>query len=241
MKKILLVVCCLPIVSFGLLSACSKSGESKAQATGPKTPTPEELLAKAGDVTLGLKSVQFSLRREGKPAMLNEKMEITFTEATCSYLAPDRAGSVIKVGLKNGNQMQIEKVWVPEGIFMTNPLTKTFMRVPDAVFNVVALFQANGIPDMLKTGIQKTSMVGKEKLNGRENCRIKGEAEGKKVAPLLADTVPAVGIYPVDVWIEPDTGHVSKMRLDLGGGDAFVIELYAFNEPVEVKSPKVGA
>src|SRR5579862_844124 len=87
-------------------------------------------LNRAADALLALKSTRFSLKREGAPAFLDEKSGITFTAADCIYAAPDRVSCNVKVSLKNGTIVQLTRVWVPEGTFQTNPLTRLWAKVP---------------------------------------------------------------------------------------------------------------
>ncbi len=63
--------------------------------------------------------------------------------------------------LKNGTILQLTRVWVPEGTFQSNPLTRQFGKAPaDANFNGVVLFAKTGIPEILRTAVQKTQVVG---------------------------------------------------------------------------------
>ena len=92
--------------------------------------TPRLILNRAADAILALKSTRFSVRREGTPAMLDEKNGITFTLAECVYAAPGRVSCDVKVTLKNGTVLQLTRVWVPEGTFQSNPLTRQFGKAP---------------------------------------------------------------------------------------------------------------
>ena len=122
-------------------------------------------LNRTADAILALKSTRFSLKREGTPAFLDEKNGITFTVADCVYAAPDRVSCDVKVSLKNGTIVQLTRVWVPEGTFQSNPLTRQFGKAPaDSNFNGVLLFARAGIPDILKTAVQKTQVLGREKI-----------------------------------------------------------------------------
>src|SRR6476620_8569754 len=91
---------------------------------------PQDSLNRAADAILALKSARFSLKREGTPAFLDEKNGITFTVADCRYSAPDRVSCDVKVSLKNGTILQLMRVWVPEGTFQSNPLTRQFGKAP---------------------------------------------------------------------------------------------------------------
>ncbi len=60
----------------------------------------QDQLNRAASAILALKSAQFTLKREGTPAFLDEKNRITFTDADCVYAAPDRVSCNVKVALK---------------------------------------------------------------------------------------------------------------------------------------------
>ena len=116
----------------------------------------QSYLNRTADAVLALKSTRFSIKREGTPAVLDEKNGITFTTCDCTYSAPDRVSCNVKVALKNGTILQLTRVWVPEGTFQSNPLTRQFGKAPaDSNFNGVVLFAKTGVPEILRTAVQK--------------------------------------------------------------------------------------
>src|SRR5215813_6779736 len=136
---------------------------------------------RTADAILALKSARFAIKREGTPAVLDEKNGITFTAADCAYAAPDRVTCSIKVALKNGNILQLTRVWVPEGTFQSNPLTRQYGKVPpDANFNGAVLFAKTGIPEILRTAVQKGQTAGRERIDNRDALHLKGEVSGAK-------------------------------------------------------------
>lgn len=204
---------------------------------------PQDSLNKGADAVLALKSAQFTLTREGTPAVLDEKNGLTFTTADCSYSAPDRVSCNVKVALKSGSIVQITRVWVPEGTFQSNPLTKQFGRVPpDANFNGVVLFARTGIPDILRTAIQKAQLVSSsEKVRTWDTVHIKGEVSGSKLNPLIGGTLKADLMYPVDVWTDVKSSNVVQLHVQEPEANGWLISLFAANEPVEIPTPQVPA
>src|SRR5262245_37419751 len=149
---------------------------SGVSAQSPATASPQQHLNRAADAILKLKSAQFTLTREGTPAFLDEKTGVTFTIAQCSYAAPDRVSCNVKVSNKSGTILQLTRVWVPEGTFQSNPLTRQFGKAPaDATFNGAVLFARAGIPAILQTSVQKPQLVGTETINGKSALHLKGE------------------------------------------------------------------
>src|SRR5262245_51180916 len=131
---------CPAVALLGLLvSSVCVDGFEQQNPAGAKGAA-QTLLNRAADAVLALKSTRFSVKREGTPAMLDEKNGISFTLAECVYAAPDRVSCDVKVTLKNGTVLQLTRVWVPEGTFQSNPLTRQFGKAPaDSTFNGVLL------------------------------------------------------------------------------------------------------
>jgi hypothetical protein len=213
-----------------ILSAQAGRGDASAQAH----------LNRAADAILRLKSAQFTLTREGTPAFLDEKNGVTFTNAQCSYAAPDRVSCNVKVSSKSGTILQMTRVWVPEGTFQSNPLTRQFGKVPaDASFNGVVLFARAGVPDILRTSVQKLQTVGTETIRDKRTLHIKGEVSGEKLNPLIASTLKPDLMYPVDLWMEEQSANPVRIHVTESAGNGWLIELFAVNEPVDIPTPKV--
>jgi hypothetical protein len=225
----------------GLL-ACSLVINIAGQARGGGGASTQESLNRAADALLALKSTRFSLKREGMPAFLDEKNGITFTAADCIYAAPDRVSCDVKVSLKTGTIVQLTRVWVPEGTFQTNPLTKQWAKVPaDANFNGVALFAKTGIADILRTSVQKVQVVGTEKIQSKDALHLKGEVSGTKLVPLIGSTLKPELTYPVDLWMDAASANASQLHVAEPDGNGWLIDLSGTNEPVDIPTPKLPA
>ena len=233
----LFVACCLlggPVVSPVVSAAVPQARPAASQSV-------QTDLNRAADVLLSLKSTRFTLRREGAPALLDESTGITFTAADCVYAAPDRAACNVRVALKNGTVLQLARVWVPEGAFQSNPLTRQFARLPpDATFNGSVLFARNGIPQILRTGIQKAQAIGRERILNRDTMHLRGDVSGKALNPLFDALSPDL-VYPVDLWLDERTADLVRLRVAESAGNGWLIELSGTNEPVDIPTPQVPA
>jgi hypothetical protein len=196
-------------------------------------------LNRAADAVLALKSTRFTVKREGTPAMLDEKTGITFTQADCVYAAPDRVSCDVTVTLKNNTVLQLTRVWVPEGTFQSNPLTRQFGKAPaDSTFNGVLLFAKTGIPDIMRTGVEKAQVVGKERVQNRDTLHLKGEVSGAKLMPFIS-TVKPDQAYPVDLWIDEATATPQQLHVTEPDSSGWQIELSRMNEPADVPTPQI--
>jgi LppX_LprAFG lipoprotein len=200
----------------------------------------QSYLNRTADAVLALKSTRFSLKREGTPAVLDAKNGITFTAADCAYSAPDRVSCDVKVSLKNGSILQLTRVWVPEGTFQSNPLTRQFGKAPpDANFNGVVLFAKTGIPEILRTAVQKAQVVARETLQTRQTLRLHGEVSGEKLNPLVGSTLQPDVMYPVDFWAEETSANAVRIHVTEPEGNGWLIELFGTNEPVDIPTPQL--
>jgi hypothetical protein len=197
-------------------------------------------LNRTADAVLALKSTRFSIKREGTPAVLDARNNITFTAADCVYAAPDRVSCNVKVALKNGSILQMTRVWVPEGTFQSNPLTRQFGKAPaDANFNGVVLFAKTGVPEILRTAVQKPQVVGNETLENRQTLHLRGEVSGEKLNPLVGSTLKADVMYPVDLWIDEQSANAARLHVTEPDGNGWHIELFGTNEPVDIPTPQL--
>src|SRR5215831_4813083 len=195
---------------------------------------------RTADAILALKSARFAIKREGTPAVLDEKNQITFTAADCIYAAPDRVSCGIKVALKNGNILQLTRVWVPEGTFQSNPLTRQFGKVPpDSNFNGAVLFAKAGIPEILRTAVQKGQSVGNEKIENHDTLHLKGEVSGAKLNPLVGATLQPTVMYPVDLWVDERSAEPVRLHVTEPDDKGWLIDLFGINEPITIPTPQL--
>jgi len=243
MKKILILGCL-----FLLGAACSLSAPGSAPATKSTptlkptftltpTPSPAQILAASADALLALKSARFSLAREGDPVVFDATTGMAFISADGDYQAPDRVHAKAKVDLF-GNVLEIEIYWVPEGVFISNPLSLQLIAAPaDLGIDGAALFAANGLPAVLRSGIQDPQFAGRETIEDVETIHITGKADGAALAPLTAGALQSGTLYPVDIWVEAATGNPVRVHVAESDGSGWLVDLYDFNADIEIKLP----
>lgn len=224
------------------LGACAASGALNAQQARPaqNRNQTQQHLDRAATAVEGLKSTRFSLKREGPPAFLDEKSGISFTTADCAYAAPARVSCDIKVSLKNGTIVQLTRVWVPEGTFQSNPLTRQFVKLPaDANFNGTALFGKNGIAEVMRSGVQNPQTVGNESVRSQTAVHVKGDVRGDTLNRLIASALKADQLYPVDLWVETGSDNPLQLRFSEAPGTGWLIALSNINDPITIPTPQV--
>ena len=222
-----------------LASSISITGAEQRKPGGSRDAV-QRHLNRTADAVLALKSTRFSIKREGTPAVLDEKNGITFTTCDCTYSAPDRVSCNVKVSLKSGSILQLTRVWVPEGTFQSNPLTRQFGKAPaDSNFNGVVLFAKTGVPEILKTAVQKPQVVERETLQNRPTLHLRGEVSGEKLNPLVGSTLKPDVMYPVDCWIDEKSANTVRIHVTEPEGNGWLIELFGTNEAVDIPTPQL--
>ena len=227
------------------LAACASS----TTPTATPMPTPDELLDRAAQAVATWSSAQFALVREGTPAVLDPATNSTFSEAVGQYQAPDRVSATVKVSVGT-TVLQIQMLWLPEGNFVTNPLTQLWTAAPpDSALNGAALFGPAGIARVLRDSIQNVMLVGAgeaglsgdqpftEIVEGQQTYHLKGEADGEALALLTAGGLTAGTSYPMDVWMETATANIVRVRITEPDGNGWRIDVFAINEPVVIEAP----
>lgn len=224
------------LILLTLVAACS--GPPPAPTATPEpTPTPQQWLDRAADTLLTWQSAQFRLLRQGAPAVLDPQTGITFSEANGQYQSPDRVAAVVKASLF-GALTELQIRWVPEGAFVTNPLTGQFQPLPaDTALDGPGLFQANGIPAALRTALVAPTFVGIESVDGVDALHIRATADGGDLAALTAGTLTAGSQVDVDIWIVQSSLDPLRMVIGEADGNGWQLDLFAVNQPVEIVAP----
>jgi hypothetical protein len=196
------------------------------------------LLDRAAAALASITSGQFALTREGAPAVLDPETGTTFTELTGVFQTPDQGQATVKVSLF-GNTAEVQILWLPEGNQISNPLTGGFVSAPEAIgqLNVAAIIANGDLATALKDSLQNVTLVGIEPLDEATTYHLKGEADGAQLAVLSAGGLTAGVTYPVDVWMDTTTAYPRQVRVTEADDSGWLFELFALNEPVEIKAP----
>lgn len=243
MKKILFLASAVLLVCACSLGASGTAAPSKTGATRTPTvtltptPSPAQILARSADALLALDSARFRIEREGEPVVFDETTGMAFISSDGEYQAPDRVHAKVKVNLY-GNVLEIEMYWLPEGVFISNPLTHGFLNAPaDLGIDAAALFSADGLPAVLKNGIEDPQLAGRETIEDVETIHITGRADGAVLAPLTAGALEGGTLYPVDIWVAAADYTPVRVRVTEPDGSGWLVDLYDFNADITVALP----
>ncbi len=202
----------------------------------PSQIDPEKLLTKAVDEMTHLQSVRFVLLRDGDPVLLDTALGARFTRASGEYRAPAEVHAVVNATVGSA-VLTIEVLWLPAGVFATNPLTGVYARVSGPItLDAPALFAPEGLPETLKSGLRAPSFVGSEILDGRDAYHLRAETDGARLKPLTGGVL-VEGTHTLDLWIDRSSSHLLRLRDRDPSGSGWRLDLTAQNTPVDIPPP----
>lgn len=215
------------------LSACKSE---PPQPTPTPTPTPVEYLKQAAEAMAQIESVQFTLKREGTPVILDPALGLQFVSSEGAYEAPDRVHASTKVELA-GNILLLDMLWLPEGNYMSNPLTGTYIPLSlDITLDPVALFDDKvGISHIMVERVKEPVEVGLETLEGVETRHLRGTADAERLQGLTLASLS--GTVTLDLWLDVMTSRIARVEITEENGDSTVLDFFAYDEPVTIPSP----
>ena len=220
-------------ITTGLASVLLVSGLASC---APSQLDPAMLLTKAADEMAHLHSVRFVLLRDGEPVLLDTALGARFTRASGEYRAPAEVHAVVNATVGSA-VLTIEVLWLPAGVFATNPLTGVYARVSGPIaLDAPALFAPEGLPETLKSGLRSLTSVGSENLDGHDAYHLRAEADGSRMRTLTAGVL-VDGTHTVDVWIDRSSSQLFRLRDRDPSGSGWRLDLTAQNTPVDIPRP----
>lgn len=218
-----------------LLSACA-GAEPEATATPVPTPTPAEYLEMAAQAMSEISTVQFSLTREGTPLVLDSSLGAMFVSGTGSYEAPDKVHASVKADI-SGNIVALDFLWLPEGVYMTNPLTGQYIQQPlELPLNPAALFDSEeGLAELLVTRIEEPVVLGLEQLEGMDAIHMSGSTDAETVTVIAP--IEISGEFDLDLWLDASTSQVLRIQITEDNGAVTTLDFLGYGDHVEIPSP----
>jgi hypothetical protein len=196
-----------------------------------------DLLDQAAGKLAEAESVQFAIEREGPPVIIDPATGIAMLGATGAYQSPDSVHARVRVDAR-GMVAEAEVLWVAEGIFFKlPPLVASYQPIDlGDTFDAGDIFDAAvGLPAILR-GLESPELVGEEDVDGITAYHITAQADGAEIAAVVGGAVQP-GPATLDVWIAKDSGEVVRAVVTEESGDRWLIDLFAYGEPVEIPSP----
>lgn len=193
---------------------------------------PVGLLESSAIAMAELESASFQMERTGAPVTI-ERM--TFDQAAGQYAAPNNARALL--GMRAGD-LVVELGTISTGgrTWLTNPLTGDWEVIdPDLAFNPALIFDPEtGWPAVLAE-VSDPEYVGR----AGDRHHVRGTVPGERIGTLMAGLAapePAV----LEMQFDVESTRLVRVEFDTtgeNGTSSWVIDLDAFDEPVQIEPP----
>ena len=230
MKKISVIIW---LVFCLILGGCSSPTPEPAPPT--PTPSPQDYLNISAAAFRNASSAQFELLRDGEPVIIAPDLGLVFTQAEGSYESPNKVFASVLVDWQ-GTILKVDMLWLPEGNFMTNPLTGRYGPMsPSIALTPSVLFESEGgIASILENGIQDAVEVGIEAIETGQARHIRGTASPETLSNVLLTDIQEV--VQVDLWLHPQTSELLVVLLTESTG-VTTLKFRSYNLVVEIPTP----
>jgi hypothetical protein len=185
----------------------------------------------------GITTVQFSLTREGEPLVLDPSLGALFISATGEYQAPDTVHANVKADISE-NVIALDFLWLPEGVYMTNPLTGQYIEQPFEIpLDPRALFDPQvGLSRILVSKIDGPEFVGREQIDGQESIHLRGKTDAETVTIILP--IEIAGEFVLDIWLDASSNQILSIQITEENGDTSSMDFFGYGEPVDIPLPE---
>lgn len=232
------------IVGAGVLAACGTTPE--------ELPEPIEALNAAADTFQTADTFKIEVLQEGAPYLIETDVTdeaIRFRRALINYQAPDTLQGDVDATLFG----------MPYNFGILARGEQQWVRLPAVGWSGLYAFAPGFNPQDLiaeESGFQAAlnalldiEMVGAESLDGIPVYHLRGRADGPAVADLLVGLIEPEGEVFIDVYIERNEERTPvRLTVTMPGTETeevpeptrWLVDVYDFNEPVEITGPERG-
>jgi hypothetical protein len=228
----------LVLVLASLAAACGSSEEP----TSTLPPDAEVVLEVSAEAMGSVQSVRFKIERSGAPVYIDNLDTLSFALAEGQFAAPSSANAVVTLAVGNINA-QIGAIAIDGTTWLTNPITGEWDAAPSGYdFDPATLFDPEqGWRPLLASGLSDVEWIGEETKNSEARYHIRAVADEDRVALILAGLIRKQPV-DLDMWIDPETGHVREAELSTvheGQTSDWYIEFSEFDAPIEIAPPDI--
>lgn len=208
-----------------------------AAPPAPRELTAREVLDRAAEAAQNLTSVHFTLEMDGATLSLGPGLQVTSAEG--DVVSPDRAHLFFK--LRFGTlTADSQLVTIGDQLYLTNPLTGRWEKVPTRIASLQVLDAEHGVPSLLRQVVDPEKST--ESLDSVKTYHIKGKVPTSAFTDLTGGQ-PTDGLVDGEVWVGADDFLVRQVRLEgaiIAGDKATsvrVLKLSRFNDPISIEPP----
>ncbi len=218
-----------------LVGAC---GDDSASDVDPEGVDATALLAEAAERMERVTAFHFDLDHDGGTAQFIPGVQMQSAEG--DVVVPDRMQMTIRARA-SGVNLEISMVIVPEGSYMTNPLTGRWQResiTMDEVFD-----PASGVTSVMRA-VQDAEVTRTERVGGVDTYVVDATVLAADLEFFASAPVEGAQPLPVRAWIGVDDPLVYRIEIEgpLNRGEADDLlrrlNLSNFDDDIEILPPR---
>jgi hypothetical protein len=224
------------------LGACSTSVEEQPSVEEPALSADiDTLLAASASAMATVDTVRFEIGRGGVAIYIDPTLTLEFKEAVGRFVAPEAADAVVKVGV-SGLNVQIGAIAIDGTIWLSNPITGNWEEAPSQyAFDPTMLFSPEvGWRPLLEGELENAELVGLEEDDGVQRYHITASAPAVRIETITAGLVSDQDV-DLDVWLDPDTGHVLEVLFDAetsAGISSWQLRFFDYGDDMVIVPPE---
>jgi hypothetical protein len=206
---------------------------------------PNEIITRAGQAMLNVRSMHFKIDISGAPVYLNRTTGLQLRSAEGDFARPDRMGVHLKVIVAVA-AAELDMIAIGDEQYLTSVLTgKWEVLPPEFGFNPAVMFDPKvGLEQVLKGGIDDAQLVGVEAIDGVDTYHVTGSLDGARVQGMSGGLI-GTGRVKVEVWAEggtflPRQATVVDNSTDPDKPTTWTLTFGSFGKNVNITTPQLG-
>ncbi|MFI6516469.1 LppX_LprAFG lipoprotein [Spirillospora sp. NPDC050679] len=222
-RLILLVQALFALV---VVTACQGGGGGEAE---PPKFDPAQTLKQSAQAMAGLKSIAFTLATEGKPP-------VPVSGGDMKLLRSGDAEGALQLE-QSGQKVEMKIVALGDSIYIkgvTGGWRKVSKMVAAALYDPSAVLDPNRGISRLLGAVQSPKAEATEKVGGKDAHRVAVKLPQAAIAGL----VPGItSDLDGQVWVSTADHRLLKVRGNMSGGGAVIINFTEFDAPYKISAP----
>ena len=212
--------------------------------TPTPAPSPDDIARQAGSRMQSLESVHFVVEISGKLTYLDKPPTLALKRMEGDLVNPDQVRAIVLVS-SFGVIAQIGVIGLGSDQYITNPLNQQWEVLDPETgfyFDTTLMFDPEyGIAAILRD--TEWTFGEPDVSQEEEYYLLQGQVPGERISPLTFSMV-ASGRVTVDLWVSRADYYVHRIELTELDSDPqdpthWVMELSAFDEPVQIEAPPI--
>lgn len=227
----------------GMLIALLLAGCGPRPSPTP-IPSPGEVARRAGERMLATNSLHFVITLSGRPTYVDNARMLALQEARGDLVRPDRVRTIVRLQTL-GLTSEVGIIQVGTEQYVTNPLNQRWEKMPAGFGWYIdpTLFYDpdHGIAAVLQQN--EWAFTAEEETRTPAFYVLHAQVPGEQLWALTFGMITS-GQVRVDFWVGREDGYVHRIRLVETESDpeqptTWLIELSAFDQPVEIVAPPI--